>query len=305
MLGISPRETTFAARGFLPAEPRAQVRLERIAGIFLDGYHAAVESGDLIGLSQRLSSVELELQGFAWEGAAMGLALLDLLTPWNRDRHRRFLAGPGQAHAYMVHVGAGFALARLHRDAEKFALRLDPLLRWLVLDGYGFHEGYFRTRAHFPPAPRSRFHGHAARCFDQGLGRSLWFVAGADVQRVAATVAAFPEERRGDLWSGAGLACAYAGGVERAAVERLREAGAPFRGELAQGAAFAAKVRERARNPAAHTELACRILCGVTASAAAAATDAALACLPADGAEPAYEVWRRRVQESFAATVAG
>jgi hypothetical protein len=130
-------------------------------------------------------------------------------------------------------------------------------------------------------------------------------VAGADVQRVTATIAAFPEERRRDLWSGVGLACAYAGGVERAAIERLRAAAASFHGELAQGAAFAAKARERASNPAAHTELACRILCGVTASAAAAATDAALACLPADGEEPAYGVWRKRVQESFAATVAG
>src|SRR3712207_8380154 len=55
---------------------------------------------------------------------------------------------------------------------------------------------------------------------DQGLGRSLWFVQGADVRRIPATVNAFPAERRPDLWSGLGLACGYAGGRTRAEVDR-------------------------------------------------------------------------------------
>ena len=57
---------------------------------------------------------------------------------------RSFLAGPGAAHTYMVHVGAGWALAQLRRRVDRALARLDPLLGWLAVDGYGFHQGYFR-----------------------------------------------------------------------------------------------------------------------------------------------------------------
>ena len=74
----------------------------------------------------------------------MGLYLLDLLTPWNRGRLGGFLAGPGAEHAYMVHVGAGWALAQLRLRVDRALAHLDPLLGWLAVDGYGFHQGYFR-----------------------------------------------------------------------------------------------------------------------------------------------------------------
>jgi hypothetical protein len=142
--------------------------------------------------------------------------------------------------------------------------------------------------------------GYALRAFDQGLGRSLWFINGADVESVAAAVAAFAEARRADLWSGVGLACAYAGGADGASVESLLARAGQFAPHLAQGAAFAAKTRQRAGNPSGHTETACRVLCGMSASEAADVTDAALWNLPPDEEEPAYEIWRRRIASEFA-----
>jgi hypothetical protein len=47
------------------------------------------------------------------------------------------------------------------------------------------------------------------------------------------------------------------------------------------------------------TELACGVLCGLSVQAAAGVTDETLPQLPAAGSEPAYEVWRRRIQERF------
>jgi hypothetical protein len=237
----------------------------------------------------------------------MGLALLDRLTPWQRNRWRALLTGPGAAHVYMVHVGLGWVVARLpwlRRHVERPLARLDPLLRWLVLDGYGFHEGYFHWRnsveAQVVPPGLS---GYARRAFDQGLGRSLWFVDGADVTRNPATIVAFPPQRHADLWSGVGLACAYAGGVGEAAIQTLAESAGPYQPQLAQGAAFAAKARQRAGNPAAHTERACAVLCGRSADLAAGITDTALASLPPDGPDgPAFEVWRRRIQDRLAQT---
>ncbi len=179
----------------------------------------------------------------------MALALLDALLPGRRDRLARLLAGPGAAHAYIIHVGAGWILARLPLAPERLLARLgDPVLRWLALDGYGFHEGYFRwpRSVERQEVPR-KLRGYARRGFDQGLGRSLWFVDGADVRLIPRTIGRFPDDRQSDLWSGVGLACAYAGGRSRSEIEALRQAAGPHRPSLAQGAAFAAKARAQGR----------------------------------------------------------
>ncbi len=301
LFGISLQETRFARRGFRACRAEVQQRLERVGETFLDGYHAALLDDEAWPLAGRLAAIDPAWRGFAFEGAAMALTLLDELLPRRRRRLAAFLEGPGAAHVYMVHVGAGWALARLRRRVARPLRRLDPLLGWLAVDGYGFHEGYFHP-ARFvrrQALPR-RLAGYARRVFDQGLGRSLWFVDGADVAQIPATVAAFPQARRADLWSGVGLACAYAGGVEQAALEALHEAAGACRPSLAQGAAFAAQARRRAGNPAPHTEAACGVICGTSAAEAAAQTERALHALPFDGAVPAYEVWRRRLQARFA-----
>lgn len=305
LFSISPHEATFSRRGFRPTEDGVQAHLEQAGRVFLTGYHLALEHNDPDVLAARLSGVALGWQGFAFEGAAMGLSLLDRLLP-GHNRLSTFLQGPGARHVYMMHVGAGWALARLPYRIERPLARLDPLLRWLAIDGYGFHEGYFhghrsvRTRAR----PR-RLSGYALRAFDQGLGRSLWFVEGANIEQIATTIATFPPVRQADLWSGVGLACAYAGGVQRAAIASLQTLAASFRPQLAQGAAFAAQARRRAGTPAAHTHMACAVLCGLPAEEAASVTEHALYDLPPDGEVPAYEVWRQRIQAHFAGQIAG
>ena len=301
LFGISPRETGFERRGFRGGDGGARERTETVGRTFVEGYHAALQNDDPEELVPRLERVAPEFRGFAYEGAAMGLGVLDRVTPWKRSRVRSFLGRAGDAHTYMVHVGLGWVVARLPGRIEKTLESLDPLLRWLVLDGYGFHEGYF----HWPkylggqPIPK-RVTGYAARAFDQGLGRSLWFIDGADVARLRQTVADFPEIRHADLWSGIGLASAYAGEICENSLKSLRDAAGAFRPQLAQGAAFAAKARCRAGNANAYTERACRALCGLSAVDAAAVTDDALENLPANESEPAFEIWRRRIQERFA-----
>ncbi len=301
LLSISPQETTFTQRGFREGDIQLQQRLEHIGRIFLLGYHAALNDDQPRVLAQHLDAVEIEWRGFAFEGAAMGLALLDYLTPWKRNRLQVFLEGPGAAHVYMVHVGVGWIFARLPVHIEDSLKHLDPLLCWLAVDGYGFHEGYFHWQSYVKQQviPRG-FSDCALRVFDQGLGRSLWFVDGADVNQIPVTVAAFCPSRQADLWSGIGLACAYAGGVERAGIKALRTAAGSYLPQMAQGAVFAAKARQQAGNPAVHTDLACEIVCGMSAEAAAEIADMTLKELPTKGALTAYEVWQRRIQKNFA-----
>lgn len=305
-LGLSVEEATFARRGFAPGDPALQAHLERIGRTFIEGYDAALEEVSTDDLGARLDATPAELRGFAYEGAAMSLALRDALAPWNRTRHARFLAGIGAPHVYMVHVGAGLALARLRLRPARYMARRDPLLAWLAVDGYGFHEGYFHPARSFARHRRpAHLRGYERRVFDQGLGRSLWFVACADVDRIAAEMRRFVPERRADLWSGVGLACAYAGAVGPSELLGLRHRAGPYRPHLAQGAAFAAQARIRAGIPAPHTDRACVALCGMTAVDAAALTEATVRDLPRDGVEPAYAVWRRRLREHFTPATQG
>jgi hypothetical protein len=306
LFGISPKETSFARRGFRGDFTAVRERLEGVGHSFVAGYHAALEeSAPEIAAARIDAELDRELRGFAYEGAGMALALLDRLTPplpgRPRDRLARFLAGPGDIHAYIIHVGAGWILARLPLSPERLLSRLDPLLGWLALDGYGFHEGFF----HWPRSvarqevPR-KLRGYARRGFDQGLGRSLWFVDGADVRLLPRTINAFPASRQPDLWAGLGLAAGYAGGRTRADLEELRRAAGAYAPELAQGVVFAAKSRHRAGNITAPTELAAEVICGLSAAGAAAVSDGALRDLPADRpGEPAFETWRRRIQDHF------
>lgn|SRR5262249_7542751 len=296
ILGIQPDEATAARRGFAISDPAMRCRLEMVGATFICGYHSALEVRTLDELRCRLDSVELEWRGFAYEGAAMALALLDYFTLGRRNRLARFLRGPGDAHKYMVHVGAGWALAHMPVRIGAPLGGLDPVLRWLAIDGLGFHEGYFHWDRYVdgnagkrPPS------GYEARVFDQGLGRSLWFVEGGDVDRIQGRFSGFHELRHGDLWSGIGLACAYAGALSRPQLERLRSAAGCHLPSVAQGAAFAAKARQRAGNPAVHTEAACRVLCGTSADDAAAITDVALRDIDGRPGAPPYELWRKRI----------
>src|SRR5262245_34302210 len=197
IFGISPDEATFRKRGFHSSDEQSRAHLEKIGCVFLDGYHLALEESNILALGSRLDETEPLFRGFAFEGAAMALAILDCLTPWKRNRLRTFVEGPAANHLYMAYVGAGWAMARLRRNIDRALQDLDPLLGWLAVDGYGFHEGYFDSISTIRrrKVPR-RFSGYSLRAFDQGLGRSLWFVRGADVRGISETIAEFEPARR-------------------------------------------------------------------------------------------------------------
>lgn len=311
--GISPREAEFSRRGFISSGTAAQARLEAVGGAFVEGYNRALGEPRPAALAERLESgIEAERRGFAYEGAAMGLALADWMWLPRRGkplaRWSQFAAGSGAKHIYMLHVGAGWAAARIPWIRDRLVRQLnrfDPLLGWLLLDGFGFHQGYFYPQAFFVRQKRSRrLSASGSAVFDQGLGRSAWFVHGADVERIGARIAGFEPARHGNLWSGVGLACAYAGGVDRAAIEKLATACGPHLPAVAQGVAFAAEARRKAGNLAPHTEMACEVICGTSAEAAATVTDSCREGLSGEGTIPPYQVWRQRIQSHFQLSLA-
>jgi len=305
LLGIDPGLTSLDTRGFEGGTPAARTMLERHATAFVDGFNIAVAAREE-ELAARLRTVIAADRGFAYEGSAMALALLDSMSPRRRPRLARLLESHGRPHRYMLHVGAGWALAAMRRRPGTMLRSFDPFIRWLAVDGYGFHEGFFHTRRSFagrPPLRRPR--GYEQRAFDQGLGRSLWFVAAADVDAAADAVARLHPRRRADLWSGLGLAAAYTTVAPPAGLERLVELAGSHAAHVVQGAAFAVSARHEAGNVVAHTRVAAELLCGRGVEDVAELVDHARAGLWADRTGHAYEEWRSRIRERLARMTVG
>lgn len=295
LFGIARCEANFATRGFVEATAGARARLESIGHTFIDGYNAVLSAD----LDSELEQIDPELRGFAVEGAAMACTLLDYLTPWRRDRWARLLAARPE-HIYMIHVGAGWATARLRRSLRRAIARRDPLLGWLVADGWGFHQTYFHP-SHWATG-RARYpvrRGYVSRAVDQGVGRALWFVAGADPGRSASYVERFAPERRADLWSGIGLAATYAGGWEAGDLERLATLAGGFLAPLAQGVAFAATARALAGNTTASVDRAARALSGRSSSELWKLATGCEPPAPRTALGGDYELWRTRLREKL------
>ena len=81
----------------------------------------------------------------------MAAGLLDRLRPWTTPRWPQLLAAAPQ-YSYLLYVGAGWALARGRRAEGARLDRLGSSLKWLAVDGVGFHDGFMRPDA--PGLPR-------------------------------------------------------------------------------------------------------------------------------------------------------
>jgi hypothetical protein len=178
---------------------------------------------------------------------------------------------------------------------------LDPLLNWVILDGYGFHEGFFSRKRYINHAAvPTHLSPYARRIFDQGLGRCIWFSLGAVVDLVDATIARFDKSRHADIWSGVGMASAYAGGGDIPTLEALLAAARPYKAQMARGVAIAAQGRKLAGHMPAHTDRVCQFFCGLSGYQAAQIADDARENLPTNSGEPIHEIWRQRIQAHFA-----
>ncbi|MFD1832759.1 DUF1702 family protein [Streptomyces desertarenae] len=308
VMAPSPGEVSFAGRGF-PVEPSESTRrLEAVPQAVVCGFEWGIEDRRPAETELRLSMVDAEVRGFAYEGATMACVIRDVMVP-RGHRTRDLLQGGGRPHIFLNYIGIGFAMARLPRplwgkvmpglsDAAYY-----PAMSWLAVDGYGFDRAYFDTdrwvgEQRVPPA--YAWEGNPAyflRAVDQGIGRALWFIHGGHAGRVAAAVERFASHRRADLWSGVGLAATFAGGSAPAALAALREDAGEHRGHVAQGSVFAAKARHHSGHVPEYTRAATRLLAGIDVGAAAELADDCAVTGAGAGDLPAYELWRRRVRE--------
>jgi hypothetical protein len=307
ILTPSDEDTKLSTRGFRIKNDESRELLEIVGATFLAGFGHAVEAKTTSDAEARLEEIPTRFRGFAYEGAAMGLTVLDALPFGGSRRLAGLLAGQGLDHIYMAYVGMGWALARLPRFRWSKVQAPDPLLRWFALDGYGFHQAYFHTDRYVHrqyreprfPWPAGGPASYADRAIDQGIGRAMWFVGGTDPDYVADLIDGFDESRRADLYSGSGLAATYAGGVDEDELRRFAKRAGPYRPQVAQGGAFAAKARVRAGLVVPHTHLATEVLCGMTPEEAAQVCDETRPDHGDQGELTAHDVWRQRIATRF------
>ncbi len=307
LLGISPHETSFAKLGIEACDDSVRERLEEVTRVFTAGYNLALKIDDAPRLADQLEGLfDCHHVGFAFEGAGMYYALRDLLAPWKIEtwtwttetrraetrraetwsaktadsesrstgRLRRFTEQVAPQHDYIATVGAGLAIARVPwglRTLTRTWRKLDPALGWCVVDGFGFHQGLFHhqrfiERCEAPPRALPRI---AHPLFDSGIGRALWWVRGASPHRIRAAIDAFSWAHRPELWCGVGVACAYACGVDDGTLHQLVKTSGCYRADLLSGVPFAARLRQKGKNPSPETENACLLLLGMTAEEAA------------------------------------
>jgi hypothetical protein len=314
LFGISPVEVSTERRRFIIDCPQKQKRIEDIGTFFLKGYHVALASSPCEVIHESLANCTPEYRGFAYEGAAMALGLLDYLQPWGACQFGEFLSSANNSYPYLTHVGIGWALARLPWAMHRFcqthlatpattaaASSVDSLLGCLALDGYGFHQSYFNWETYVTAMKEPHFLStDCLPIFRQGVGRSLCFVFGMNSERVADSIARFPSCRHADYWSGVGLAIAYAGGLSAADVGYLLRRASDAQAALAQGVAFAVKARQTAGFVPEHTHLVCEAVWGQPVAKVALLTDTTLADIPLTSKTAAYTLWRQRIQQAFA-----
>lgn len=309
-LALAPAlsEVTFAHRGFPGAGSAGADRLEAIPQAVICGFEWGIGGSGSWELERRLELVDLEMRGFAYEGAVMASTILDVAGPRRGRRTRDLLTGPGRPHLLLGYIGIGFAMARLPRLLwrqvlpDLAGLPYHPTMSWLAVDGLGFDRAYFDTRRWVSdqqrpaPYPWQGAPSYFPRAFDQGIGRALWFI-------------------HGDLWSGVGLAATFAGAEPGADLGSLPKLAGGHRTDLAQGAVFAATARTAAGFVPEHSAAATLALTGIpVAEAAALAEEVAVTYEPAGGdrttdtdgtgrstpdGPPAYELWRARIRERF------
>jgi hypothetical protein len=293
LLAIDPSEALFSTRGF--PETRAKPRLESAAQAFISGYNFALAATDAGAILDHIGMRIPSERGFVAEGAAMAAAIRTALVPW-KDRLGPVLELLSDRYPHLAHVGVGWAIARAPFAKLLLFRRLDPRLLPLAIDGRGFHDGYFYGLDH---ASRRRPGGRWGRIYDQGLGRSLWFICGADPRRLLQAVAGRETARRDDLWAGIGLAAAYAGGADPVALAQLRHGSGGSLSWLKQGASFAVSAHARAGKVPDESAAAAAVLCERDPAALIELVEREYTRVRSGPQPAAYEEWRRRVAISL------
>ncbi len=245
------------------------LQIEKIKTIFQTSKDFCTEQNDLSILIPYLENTDPEFRSIAYEGASMAIALKDLTKGDTLNLWNSFSEHGGVNHTSQIYAGLGWAIAHQGHTVLPFFETLSPLMRYCVLDGCGYYDGIFKQRQtiknkKFPEI----FHGYLLEAYDQGVGRSLWYILKGEVGKITETIKTFSIIRHSALWRGIGVACAYVGGCDEMQLRSLLSFAGKHHIQLAISAVLVSRSRIQANTLTPDVELACRIFCNLSAEEA-------------------------------------
>lgn len=191
-------------------------RIDLIVSTFQKGRELEASASSMDELTSDLNKIEPRYRSVGFEGASMGIAISKKFD-W-----AEFLERANQ-HSTQIHIGLGWAIGEKDWNIAESLKPIDPEMRTKVLDGVGYWFGLFRRRLTI------RTHGIPEQItpefqsgFDNGVGRSIWYISKGDPEMANKIINSFPEERRADLWFGIGVASTYVGGCSEDLTSELK-----------------------------------------------------------------------------------
>jgi hypothetical protein len=243
-----------------PGHARATT-LRRVANVFADGF-ALASAGDCGQTKTELETISREERGVGYEGAAASKAVSDLtrLTDLHEATN---LLHDSKSYSFLMYLGIGEAMAQLKLPPQLCNSIANEPWSAQVMEGYGFFDGYFNW---FESLVRQKYPEglppNLADAYDQGLGRAIYFVTNCNPAQIRDYISYYPQARRKELWSGAGVPTAYVGGPSDRELKKLLDYAGTYRAEFMQGVILGASAREKQSFIPNHTEAACNIICG-------------------------------------------
>lgn len=237
-----------------------QQKMDTIKSIFQQVQSIEINNDNWPVLFGQLNATDAEFRSIAFEAAAMNAALKDLehdgeLSLWLH------LATSAEAvpHLTQIHVGLGWALAQQQVDPSLYLPHLNPLMRYRVLDGYGYYEGMFRRRKSIVNKQVPEFlSGSTLSAYYQGLGRCMWYLNNGHVDATVNMLQSMDNDHQEDLWRGLGIAITYVGGADGPLLNDILTKADTHKAQLLTGAVMVAISRTTACNVVNDTELVCQ-----------------------------------------------
>jgi hypothetical protein len=162
-------------------------------------------------------------------------------------------------HTKQVLIGIGWAIAQEKNRSLIFTEMFDEAMLYSIWDGCGYYDGFLRQRQTIKNQNRLTYiDPKDYKAYDEGIGRSLWYLSKGDTEKVQKMVQGFSVDRHSDLWRGIGIACSYVGGFDESTLVSLRISAGEHAKQLYIGNAMVKASRMEAASPTIDMEVACR-----------------------------------------------
>lgn len=199
--------------------------IQEVQRVFKSAQQLALKSSFNDDLFEQLNALSNEFRSVAYEGASFSIALNSISTKGNLDIWKQYLVQTKGLHDSQIHVGLGWALASQNSNIEEHILNIDPYMVSRVIDGYGYYFAIFKRRIAIRTAQIPESISDVNKmAFDQGVGRSLWYLSEGNLEKLKRFLLLIPANRHADLWRGIGIAFAYVGGTSEVShIEKLSD----------------------------------------------------------------------------------